>query len=73
MDNQENRTWSYGSNCYPAFFIVKGVVTSRNSVRIVENENSGFKADIMLAKVLPVLVLVPLKPHSRVATNTEYP
>jgi hypothetical protein len=64
MHNQENRTRSYGANRYPPFLIVKGGIALRNSVRIVENENGSFKANIMLMKVLWVLVLVPLKSHS---------
>jgi hypothetical protein len=35
-----------------------------DSVRIIENENSRFKANIVLAKVLPVLVLIPFKSYS---------
>ncbi len=63
MDNQENRTWSYGTNRYPAFLLVKGGVTPRNRARVVKDENRSFKANIVLAKVLPVLGLVPFKSH----------
>lgn len=59
MDNQENRARSYGSDCDPAFLIVTSVVAVRNSIRIVENENGSFKADIVLAKILPALFLIP--------------
>ena len=63
MDNQENRTWSYGTNRYPAFLLVKGGVTLRNRARVVKDENRSFEANIVLVKVLAVLVLVPFKSH----------
>ncbi len=63
MDNQENRTWSYGTNRYPAFLLVKGGVTLSNRARVVKDENRSFEANIVLAKVLPVLGLVPFKSH----------
>ena len=63
MDNQEDRTCSYGTNRYPAFFLVKGGVTLRNRARVVKDENRSFEANIVLAKVLPVLGLVPFKSH----------
>jgi hypothetical protein len=48
-----------------------GAVALCNGVRIVENENGNFKANIMLAKVWPVLGLVSFKAHGRVtAKNT---
>jgi hypothetical protein len=50
---------------YPTFLILKSDVTLRNRVGIVENENGGFKANIVLAKILSVLVLVPYESHSR--------
>jgi len=65
MDNQENRTWSYGTNRYPAFLLVKGGVTLRNRARVVKDENRSFEANIVLAKVLLVLGLVPFKSHGR--------
>ena len=34
-----------------------------NRVGIVENENGGFKANIVLAKILAVLVLIPYESH----------
>jgi hypothetical protein len=64
MDNQQNRACSDGPNGYPAFLIGGGIVTLRDRAGIVENENGGFKANIMLAKVLAVLVLIPCKSHS---------
>jgi hypothetical protein len=45
----------------------------RNSVGIAENENGSFKTNVMRAKVLPVLVLIPFKSHSWVAAKTLYP
>src|SRR5713226_4624601 len=63
MDNQENRTWSYGANRYPAFFLVRGGITLGNRARVVKDENRSFKANIVLAEVLPVLGLVPFKSH----------
>src|SRR5438445_8907810 len=72
MDNQENRTWSDGANRYPAFLLVKGGVTLRNRARVVKDENRSFKANIVLAKVLAVLVLVPFKSHAGSGTETAY-
>jgi hypothetical protein len=73
MNDQQNRTRPYGSHRYPAFLIPKGKVQLRDRIRIVENENRSFKTNIMLAKVLPVLILVPFKSHGWVATETAYP
>ncbi len=61
MHDQEHRTGSDGSNRYPAILIVKVGATLRQGVRIVEHENCGFKANIVLAQVFPVFVLVPSK------------
>jgi hypothetical protein len=41
--------------------ILKSDVTLRNRVWIVENENGSFKANIVLAKILVVLVLIHVK------------
>jgi hypothetical protein len=48
----------------PTVLIRKSDVTLRNRVAVVENQNGSFKANIMLAKVLAVLVLIPFKSHS---------
>ena len=71
MNDQQNRTRPYGSDRYPTFLILSDV-TLRNRVGIVENENGRFEANIVLVKVLPVLLLVPLKSHgsSRLRENT---
>ena len=65
MNNQQSRTRSYGSNRCPAFLFGTGEVTLRDGVRIVENESGSVKTNIMLAKVLTVLVLVPCEAHSQ--------
>jgi hypothetical protein len=49
----------------PTFLILKSDVTLRNRVGIVENENGGFKANIVLSKILAVLVLIPYESHSK--------
>jgi hypothetical protein len=64
MDNQHDRTRAHGTNRYPTLLAIEGVVALRNGVRIVENKNGSFKANVMLAQVLAVLVLVPCKLHS---------
>jgi hypothetical protein len=61
MRDQQNRTRPYGPNCDPSLFIFKSEVALRKSVGIIENENRRFKANIVLAKVLPVLAFVPFK------------
>ena len=70
MNDQQNRTRPYGSNRYPAFLVVKGAVALCNGVRIVENENGSFKANIVLAKILAVLVLIPYESHSKSRQDT---
>jgi len=47
-----------------------GAVALCNGVRIVENENGSFKANIRLPKVQPVLVLIPFKAHGRFTAKT---
>jgi len=63
MDDQQDRSRSYCTDSYPALLIVGVVVSSRNGVGIIENENGSFKANVVLAQVLAVLVLVPRKSH----------
>ena len=65
MDNQQNRTRSDRSNGYPAFLIGERIVALRDRIGIVENKSGGLKSNIMLAKILAVLVLIPSKSHSR--------
>ena len=64
MNDQQNRTRPYGSDRYPTFLILSDV-TLRNRVGIVENENGSFKANIVLAKILAVLVLIPYELHGK--------
>ena len=59
MNDQQYRTRPYGSDRYPTFLILESDVTLRNRVEIVENENGSLKANIVLAKILAVLVLIP--------------
>lgn len=42
------------------------------NIGIIENEYGRFKANIVLAKVWPVFVFIPLKSHSLIATTTAY-
>jgi hypothetical protein len=65
MHDQQNRTRAYGSDRYPSLLIIKSEVALRKSEGIVENQNGSFKTNVVLAKVLPVLVLIPFKSHSR--------
>ena len=69
MNDQQNRTRPYGSDRYPTFLILSDV-TLRNRVGIVENENGSFKANIVLAKILAVLVLIPYESHSKSRQDT---
>ena len=64
VDNQEDRSRSYRSDGYPALLLVRVVVSPRNGVGIIENENGSLKPDVMFAKVLAILVLVPRKSHN---------
>jgi hypothetical protein len=61
MGDQQDRSRSYCTDSYLALLIVGVVVSSRNGVGIIENENGSFKANVVLAQVLAVLVLVPRK------------
>jgi hypothetical protein len=70
MDHEENRTESYGPNSYPAFFVIGRIVTLRKGKRVVEDENGSFKADIVLAEILPVLVFIPLETHAQPSLTT---
>ena len=47
------------------FVILKSYVALGNRVGIVEDENGSFKANIVLAKILAVLVLIPCESHSK--------
>ncbi len=69
MNDQQNRTRPYGSDRYPTFLILSDV-TLRNRVGIVENENGSFKANVVLAKILAVLVLIPYESHSKSRQDT---
>src|SRR6267378_8713935 len=63
VDDQEDRSRSYGSDGYPTFLIAGVFVSSRNGVGIIENENGSLKPHVMFANVLAVLVFVPCKSH----------
>ena len=71
MDNQKDRSRPYRADRYPTLLSIEGNVPLRNGVGIVENENGSLKANVLLAKVLAVLVLVPCKSHSN-ASYTPY-
>jgi hypothetical protein len=51
MDDQQNRTWAYGSKGYPPLLIFRSEVTLGKSIGIIENEHGRFKANIVLPKV----------------------
>jgi len=71
MDSQKDRSRPYRADRYPTLLSIEGNVPLRNGVGIVENENGSLKANVLLAKVLAVLVLVPCKSHSN-ASDTAY-
>jgi len=50
MDNQKARSRSYRSDGYPTLFIAGVVVSLRNGVGIVENENGSLKANVCLRR-----------------------
>ena len=72
MDNQEDRSGSYRPDGDPALLILRVVVSPRNGVGIIENENGSLKPDVMFAKVLAVLVLVPRKSHGNDTIQHNY-
>lgn len=63
MDDQQDRARSDRTDGDPALLLVRVVVSSRNRVRIIENENGRLKANAVFAQVPAVLVLVPRKSH----------
>lgn len=75
MHDEQNRTSPYGSKRNPPFFCLKGQIALSKCVRVVENQNGRFKANVVLAKVLPVLAIVPFKSHGRLrpSKNTAAP
>ena len=70
MDNQKDRSRPYRADRYPTLLSIEGNVPLRNGVGIVENENGSLKANVLLAKVLAVLVLVLCKSHSNASYRT---
>jgi len=72
MDDQQNRTGAYGSNGYPPLLIFRSEVALGKSIGIIENEHGRFKANIVLAKALPVFLFIPFKSRNPVATTTAY-
>ncbi len=72
MDDQQIRTAAYGSSGYPTLLILRSEVALGKSIGIIENEHGRFKANIVLVKVLPVFLFIPLKSHNLVATTTAY-
>lgn len=71
MDNQKHCALTDGSNSYPPLFLSISLIALREGTRIAENQGRGFKADIVLTEILPVLVLVPLKPHGWLSVITR--
>ena len=45
MDYQQNRTWPYGSDRYPAFLIHKRAVTLRYGIGVIENQKGSFNME----------------------------
>jgi hypothetical protein len=73
MDNQQHCAAANGSNCYPSLFLSIVLIALCERTRVAENQGRSFKPDIMFAKILPVFVLVPLKPHGQVlVSQTSY-
>jgi hypothetical protein len=65
MNDQENRTRTYGSDGNPAFCIVKAAVLLGERIGIFENEKGSFETHVVLAQILRVLVFIPFKAHGR--------
>jgi len=63
MNNDQDHSGPNGPYGYPPLLVLKRWVTLRDRIGIVENQNSGFKANVVLPKVLAILVFVPLKSH----------
>jgi len=63
VHDQQNRSLSYGSNRYPAFLVLERLITLSDGIGIVENKDCSLKTNIVFAKILPVLVLIPFKSH----------
>jgi len=65
MYDKQNRARLDGADGYPAFLILECVVTPGDGIGIVENELRSLEANIVLAKVLPILAIIPFKSHSQ--------
>jgi len=65
MNNQENRTGTDGSYRDPTFLVLEAEVPLGDRTGIVENQHCGFKAHVVLAQILHVLVLIPFKAHGQ--------
>lgn len=63
MHNQKDGTRSDGPDRDPAFLLLKRRVPLRQRVGIIENKNSRFKRDVMLAEIAEALGFVPFKSH----------
>lgn len=70
MNDEKNRARSDRSDRYPSFLVVEVLVTLRDCVWVVKNKNGSFKTNVVLAKLLPALAVVPLKSHSRSRPNS---
>jgi len=71
VHDEKNRTSPQGSKRYPTLFCFERQIAQSKSEWVVENQNSRLKANVVFAKVLPVLAVIPFKSHGRLRTAKE--
>ena len=63
VDDQKNCSRTNGSESHPAFFFIRGFVSLRKRVGVIENKNGGLKANVMPEQISLVLVFIPFEAH----------
>jgi len=63
MNSYQYRAWPNGANGCPSLFRLRRKIAMRDCIRIIKNEHGSLEANIVLAKVLAVFALIPLKSH----------
>lgn len=63
MHHEQNRPLAYCAYCDPPFFRLEARISLCDRKWILKHESRGFKANLVLAQISVVLVLVPLKSH----------
>jgi hypothetical protein len=71
MDHYKDRSRPNSPNRYPSFLVVKCLIPLRDCEWIVEGQSRGLKANVVLAKVPPVLGFVPFESHNEPRSDQD--